>query len=372
MTPNPQSTRPPSSKRVVFALAGVGAGNATRDLAIIHELHRLAPEVEVHAAAQGLGLDVLEGRVHLHPLRKVGYGKTPSFSARSIILSNLGFPLVYWSNRRRLAGLLRALRPGLVVVDSDFYAFGPARALGVPVLSINNSAVVMREFPRLSGPTPAGCAFSRHIIEAADFALQRHGATRVLCPALRSVPRLPPGFAVVPPIVRQSFTPPTSAPPPGAPMLAVILGGSGIGTDALDLRFWPHPIEVVGRVGAARFPPHARLHGFLPDPSAVLARASMALVQGGFSSLSEVIASATPSLVCPIPGHAEQAVNARVAHELGLALDASLTGLADGLTTLDAQAQQRRTELQQNRPPTDGARHVAATIVEMLNAASHR
>jgi UDP:flavonoid glycosyltransferase YjiC (YdhE family) len=294
--------------RILLFLVGVGAGNTTRTLALLDALRRRAPDLDIHVAAQGRAAALLEGIVPVH--------RAESFSPARIITSNLSFPLRFLQNRAAAARLLDRLKPDIAVADSDFYCLGPAKRRGVRLVSINSSAATVAALKRMG--TPPGCRFSARVIERTDAWLQHRYPDQVICPVLVRESGLPKKFHQIPPIVRAGFEP-CADPGEIGDDVAVVTGGSGIGTAEIDLRAVEAPVVTVGST-LSLVPAHARQCGFTLDVVEVMRRARVLVVQGGFSSVSEAVALRRPTVVVPIARHAEQHVNARLFEELGLGL----------------------------------------------------
>lgn len=303
-------------RRFLFCIVGVGAGNTTRNLAILRELEKLGP-CDIRIAAQGKACEIMQKFHHTIPLRQVGYTRGGEFSAFSIIRSNLLFPLRFAQNMNHLAGIMRNFQPHLVVADSDFYCLRPARRLRIPLASINNSAVIV-ETIRAAGNLPANCRFSYHAIERTDYWLQRRYPDHVLCPTVRELPDLAPKFVQIPPMVRQDIEPLQK---PGDEIV-ILTGGSGIGVSDIDLRELRE--EKITMLGTAldKVPVGAVHVGFTLDVMAHFRRAKVLVIQGGFSSLSEAVALRIPTVIVPIRNHAEQWSNGAVVEDLGFGLRA--------------------------------------------------
>ena len=312
-------------KKFLFCIVGVGAGNTTRNLAIIERLRSMG-ECEVRIAAQGRALELLRDRFQTYALDTIEYTSSGDFNPTDIIRNNLGFPARFMGNMREISRILREYEPDLVVADSDFYCLRPARKLGFALVSINNSPWVVEGIRRMGG-VPPECRFSYRFIEQTDYWLQRRYPQKVLCPVLRPLPGLPGKYHQVPPFVRPEIQPLTV---PGDEIV-VLTGGSGIGTADLDLRSLKgRKITVLG-TELKNVPEGTRQIGFTLDVAKHLRRAKVLVVQGGFSSVSEAVALRVPTVIAPINRHAEQWSNARHMEELGLGLmcrDGAQTGAA--------------------------------------------
>lgn len=345
--------------RLLLFIVGVGAGNTTRNLALLDELRRLRPDLDIHVAAQGRAAELLAEHVPVHPLREVTYAPSGSMSFWNIFASNLSFPVRFAQNRAAARRLLEHLRPDLAMADSDFYCLGPAKRMRVRLASLNNSPVIVAALRRQG--TPPGCLFSARFIERTDSWLQHRFPDRVICPVLRPEQGLPAKFVQIPPIVRPEAQPGDEE----SGEIVVVTGGSGLGTDEIDLSTAAAPVVTYG-TPLARVPPSARQMGFTLGALEAMRRARVLVVQGGFSSVSEAVALRRPAVVVPIRGHAEQHINARTFEELGLGLAAS--GPQAGARVNEALA--RHAEFtgrcRAHQIPVTGAAAAAKALIEML------
>ncbi len=301
-------------RRFLFCIVGVGAGNTTRNLAILRELDSLGP-CEIRVAAQGRARELLDRHYHTIPLREVSYTKSGDFSLFSIVRSNLGFPLRFWQNMQQLRAIMINYAPDVVVADSDFYCLRPAKKLGLKLASINNSAAVVETIAR-EGGLPRQCRASYRFVEKTDYWLQRRYPGMVLCPVLQEMEGLPEKFVQIPPMVRPEIEPLTE---PGNEVV-VLTGGSGIDTSRIDLTGLEGQYITVLGAHLEHVPSHAKQAGFSLSVMEHFRRAKVLVVQGGFSSVSEALALRVPTVVIPIANHAEQWVNGWWVERLGAGL----------------------------------------------------
>lgn len=302
--------------RFLFCIVGVGAGNTTRNLAILRELQSIGP-CEILVAAQGKAHELLSPHFKTVALQEVTYSSSGDFGGFEIIKNNLGFPARFLANLKRYEEILTDFRPDLVVADSDFYCLRPARRLGYRLASINNSAVVVESIKR-DGGLPKGCGFSYNVIEKTDYWLQRKFPHRVLCPTIRRTPGLAKKFVQIPPMVRPTIQPLDQ---PGDEIV-VLTGGSGIDVAKIDLRdVTSHRVRMLG-TPLEKAPTDAIKVGFTLDVMEHLRRAKVLVVQGGFSSISEAVALRIPTVVVPIQNHAEQWANGQAVAALGVGVSA--------------------------------------------------
>jgi UDP:flavonoid glycosyltransferase YjiC (YdhE family) len=359
------------SANCLFIINGLGLGNSTRCYAVIEVLVERGIQVDV--LTSGNGLVFFKDKRSIHSLTAMDaffYSGTHGRVSGWRTLSSL---VRLWRlerhKQRQLEALLEHLRPDLAVTDSE-YALAPLRRRGIPVFALNNSDVVVSEY-RDGRPVPRATRSQFWIIEYMDYLFHRFRCDGVISPSAKPLPprhsRIHRVGLIIRRDVRQRLPAVRPALPPWSEVRKVVFMLSGsIFASAIDLDPWdlPFEIHVVGREGQS----HGRVHyhGKLMDNTAQLADADILVINGGFSAVSEAIALGKPTFVIPVPGHAEQFVNARMVADLGLgfvtdehSVMAKITGLYrsggwDGLTP--------------SSPVTgfDGAREAADVISEFL------
>jgi UDP:flavonoid glycosyltransferase YjiC (YdhE family) len=304
--------------RVLFLVNGVGLGNATRCHAVIQRLHAAGDRVAL--ATSGNGAWYFDGRAEidaLHTLEPLAYAARDGDLAVGATLARAGGLLrTIARNDAQIARIADTFRPHVVVADSVYSLWGVHRRR-IPVLALNNADGVAEGWRRFTD-RPAGLAAHYRLVETPDRWFQRWFARRVVSPTLDPSRGAPPAHVLrVGPIVRQGLP---QHPRAGRPRRAVVvLSGSGLGGEVRLTRAPPVPVDVVGRE-APEGPavPGVTWHGRVKDDLALLAGADIAVVQGGFSAVSELVWHGVPLLVLPIGGHAEQWVNARTVAALGV------------------------------------------------------
>ena len=136
-----------------------------------------------------------------------------------------------------------------------------------------------------------------------------------------------------------------------------------------DQHQFPFTIHVVGRPGESRG--NLIYHGRLLDNTSLLANADALVINAGYSAVSEAFVLGKPVFAVPVPGHAEQFVNAHLVSELGLGFVATEADVLDQLWSMHLQ--DRWTGLKP-RPPVfeiDGAREAAEIILNWREEAKH-
>ena len=352
---------------VLFVVNGLGMGNSTRCHAVIEHLHRAG--VEVHVLTSGNGLFFFrECRqvASVTAMESFHYGKKgQKLSILHTFTHVWAMVRVYRNKVRQLERLLDELRPGLVVSDSE-YAISPVRRRGVPLVGLNNSDVIVSEYLRLAN-RPGSIRGQFWCIEFMDYLFHRRSCDVVLSPAVELTPPRHPKFRRVGLIVRERVR--NAVPRPHGrdeqPLVVFMLSGSTFSSridfSACDL---PCRIEVVGREGAST--DRVTYHGKLRNSVEKLVEADILVVNGGFSAVSEALVLRKPTLIIPVPRHAEQHINGVLAAKTGRCFVTS-----EEAVLLDLEALLEPAALAALDGPVvngRGAEEAAAILVEMLGA----
>ena len=314
------------AKVALFVVNGLGLGNSTRCHAVIERLR--AKGVGVHVMTSGNGLWYFGGRTNeidgLHPMDSLRYcSRGGRLSAWRTLLSMPVQARMLWRKALGVRALVRELGPDAVVVDSEYVCLG-GRILGVPVAALNNSDVVCAEYAKMPGVAPRSVRAQFNLVERADRLYHRAVPRLVISPGLD--PRFysgARGVVATGPVVRRGFiaVPGEACREGFNGTVAVMLSGSGFGT-RIRLRdeAYPFRVIIVGRAAPEgwRARPDVEFLGRCADVRGIVAKAGLVVVNGGFSAVSEMFCLRKPVLVVPVPGHAEQWLNAHMICALGV------------------------------------------------------
>ncbi len=356
---------------ILFLINGLGMGNSTRCHAIMQALaprgHRL------HVLTSGNGLAYFGDKPEVASLTAMEaffYSKRNGrISGWQTLLTTRQLVRLAREKRRTLEDLLKKVRPALAVTDSE-YAVGPLRRQGVPIVAVNNAEVVVSEY-RAWRRNPAAVRGQYCFIEYPDYLFHRKVCDLVISPSPRPGPARHPKFRRVGLILRKEVRAAAArasaafAEPNKIRNVVFMLSGS-IFASAVPLEDYemPFKIDVVGRGGAST--ENVTYHGRLMHNLDLLLKADALVVNGGYSAVSEALALGKPTFVIPVPGHAEQYVNARLVAELGRGYRTSETEVMDLLLRLYAKHRWEGLAPQQPLSGLDGATEAADAIEEVL------
>lgn len=353
---------------VLFFVNGLGLGNSTRCDAVIQALH--ARGISVAVGTSGNGLWYFKDAEHiarLEPLKELEYSSKDGALSIGQTLASAGKLMgVMRENARRVNRLLDEIKPTCVVTDS-FYAVRPIRKRGISLLALNNADVVVESFlNRFNAPPSVRSQF--WVVEFSDYLFHRTMANAVISPNLDpTLPGRHSKFHRVPPIVRSGFS---SDKPPGPVRHVVIMLSGSVFSSKFELTRpgYDFQISVVGRPhdGKSTIPEGVTYHGRVRDVRKIVEDADLMVINGGFSAVSESYFLQKPTVVVPVPNHAEQWVNAATIHHLGVGEIGSEETLERDMLFAVENIEKYRAAYRNNPPQIDGAIQAADIIAKHL------
>jgi UDP:flavonoid glycosyltransferase YjiC (YdhE family) len=348
---------------------GLGMGNSTRCHAVIERLAE--PGCRVHILTSGNGLTYFRGKdcvESLTPMESFFYsGRNGGISGWSTLKSVRRLSVIARTKRTQLEQLLDRVRPDIAVIDSE-YAVAPLRRRGIPVVGLNTSEMIVSEYLKCRKPA-RGTRSHFWFVEFSDYLFHRHFCNLVLSPyPLRSEARHRK-FRRIGLIARSCIldqVKPGSAKPFPSPRqlrrIVFMLSGS---VHASNIRFegreFPFKIDVVGRPGQSLR--NVTFHGRQMNNVELLTQADALVINGGYSAVSEAFVLRKPVFVVPVPGHAEQFVNANLVQELGLGFLATEQNVLEQLLSMHQQDRWVGLKPMPGAFEIDGAREAASAIL---------
>ncbi len=348
---------------------GLGMGNSTRCHAVIERLAEAG--CRVHVLTSGNGLTYFQGKdcvESLTPMDSFFYsGRNGGISGWSTLKSIRRLAVIARSKRAQLEHLLDRIGPNIAVIDSE-YAVAPLRRRHIPIVGLNTSEMIVTEYLKCRKPA-SGTRSHFWLVEFSDYLFHRHFCDLVLSPyPLRSSARHRK-FRRIGLIARSCIlqqvkpgAPKTLPSPRQVRRVVFMLSGS---VHASNIRFdgreFPFKIDVVGRpgqsVGTVTF------HGRQMNNVDLLTQADALVINGGYSAVSEAFVLRKPVFVVPVPGHAEQFVNANLVQELGLGFMATEQNVLEQLLTMHQEDRWVGLKPMPEAFEIDGAREAASAIL---------
>lgn len=354
--------------RVLFLISGLGLGNSTRCHAMIQHLSAAGAMVEVATSDNGLWFfqDPTCDIAGLTPLPGLRYGRR---NGRISIAATLGAVAEMRDVLRRteevVADLIERFRPQVVITDS-VYAHRAVRRARLPLVAVNNADMVVRTIAAARPPLAVLPQFLA--VELPDFLYHRTVPDLVISPRLDPADRAGSGpFRPVAPIVRRDYvgSEANSGPPR---RVAIMLSGSAFGSPVRLTRPLPDglAVEVIGRPAPdGPVQPGVTYHGRIRESAALLRQADLMVVNGGFSAVSEAITLRRPVVVVPVPGHAEQWVNAETVTRMGVGMAAAEDRLEEAMHAALTRLDQFRSAYGRLPAAEDGAARAAHLILAL-------
>jgi UDP:flavonoid glycosyltransferase YjiC (YdhE family) len=358
--------------RILFLVSGLGLGNSTRCHAVIQRLLDCGAEIEVVTSGNGLWyFQSVPGIARLHEVESLYYGVNQGrISIARTLAACADFAAILRRNSRKMANILAQWRPDVVVSDS-VYTFRPFRRAGIPFVALNNADVVHQSYRRFRD-RPRSVRPQFWCVEEPDYLFHRLIPDLVISPSLDPfLPQVAGNIVRVGPIVRRGFSPAAARSPVSC--VLVMLSGSRFGSPVIfDRTDWPFEIEVVGRPAPANWQGGGRIrfHGKLLDNRALVEKADMVVVNGGFSAVSESFSMRKPLVVIPVPNHAEQWINARTIEHLGVGMSAQERELENALGSAAQQVERFHQGYRKLGEIPDGAAQAAKLIMSVVTSGS--
>jgi UDP:flavonoid glycosyltransferase YjiC (YdhE family) len=352
--------------RILFLVNGLGLGNSTRCHAVIQRLLERGAEIQIVTSGSGLWyFSSVPGVARLHEIESLYYGvKDGRISIVRTLAAVADFGAILRRNARRVAAVVDAWRPDVAVADS-VYTFRPFRQRSIPFVALSNADVVHVSYRR-ADDRPRSIRAQFWCVEELDYLFHRTVPDLVISPCLDpTLAQVGGNVHRVGPIVRQGFA--ATARPSGVKTALVMLSGSRFGSPVrFDRTDWPFDIDVVGRSAPEHWKNgHGRIrfHGMLLDSRALVERADLVVVNGGFSAISESFSLKKPLVVVPVPNHAEQWVNARAIERLGVGMRVQEGELEGMLESAARHAPRFRDAYERLGTLSDGAAQAADLIM---------
>jgi UDP:flavonoid glycosyltransferase YjiC (YdhE family) len=361
-----------TAPRILFIVNGLGLGNSTRCHAVIQRLLEQNAEVQIITSGNGLWyFQSVPGISQLHEIESLYYGtKEGRISIARTLSAVSDFAAILRRNAKKISSLLTTWRPDIAVLDS-VYTFRPFKRAGIPLVALNNADVIHTSYRRFSD-RPRSVRPQFWCVEEPDYLFHRLVPNLVISPNLDpSLTEVGGNVRRVGPIIRRGFTPTTLRSP--VALVLVMLSGSRFGTPVkFKRKEWPFDIDVVGRPAPENWDARGRIrfHGKLLDNRALVEKADMVVVNGGFSAVSESFSMRKPLVVIPVPNHAEQWVNARTIEHLGVGLSAQEAGLESALAVAAQQVERLHDGYRKLGEIPDGAAQAAKLIMSMVTSKS--
>jgi hypothetical protein len=352
-------TRGVHTDTILISCAGLGMGNASRVIAIVEALTALAREngrnLSVHILTWGSAFTFLREYQKESDL-KFELIETHPYAGV------LGYARAFVRNVRFLRATVRRLRPGLIILDSDYH-FPAYFGAGCPIFYIGQAHDVLQR-ARATSYRPGSWRerLNFNFKEKLDSYVQGFFASVILVPTFKSSDGGGTKIRKIPLIVRKEFlgAPSTRQ---SRPSVGILLSGSEIEKSAF--------LNLAAKYGLQVLTPSvANAQHTVPSHASTLDQFDIIFTQGGLSSISECIARAKFVVVFPISRHPEQMLNAVEVEQLGLGMRSSLQDL-ERFPGLLEEIVRKREKSKRSFVGCNGAEVAAGLIFRELAGAPH-
>lgn len=344
-------------KRILFLVNGYGLGNSTRIHGIIQHINK---DYVIDVFAYGNSFkyfkevpqvqNVYQGFSMEYGLKN---GKIDFFSTAGKTFKN--FRALY-KNSQCIKNRLTSCHYNLIVSDSDFSTVFLKNK--PKLISINNADVIIKRALKIN---KRGC-YMQFFTELGDYVYNLLVPDLVISPffdPLKDTKKIRHTSI----IVRKEFQ--GSHHTLNRHHVLVMTGGAEAFSQGLsidhnrddyDLSVLGDGIKISGR---------AVRENKTFNASALMSRSTIVVINGGFSSISEALATAKPIVVIPLSGHTEQKINALWVQENNLGLISSWENLEDSILYIKKNYAYFKKHLL-NYNSVNGAKQVASLIREEL------
>lgn len=315
-------------ERILISCAGLGMGNASRVIAIVEALTSLCEQNGKKLSCQivtwGSAFHFLkeykrESTLPFELIEAHSYGNAAAmlnlFSPRAIF----NFTKTFIRNLIFLRKSVKAFKPGLIILDSDYHFPAYFRS-GCPIVYIGQANDIL-ERARRDDYRPASLRerLNFNLREKLDSFLQSLFSNWVLVPSFSTSGVQGEKIKKIPLIVRKEFLQSVRA-PGSKQSVGILLSGSEIEKSAFLSIAEKYGLKVLS-------PGSGQSQNTVPSHAGTLDEFDIIFTQGGLSSISECIARAKFLVVFPMSHHPEQLLNAVEVEQLGVGMRSKLEDL---------------------------------------------
>ena len=308
---------------LIFFINGLGLGNSTRCYSIIEAIRKKKNKINIIVASSGNGYWFFKNQKKidiLHQLKQVSYKKNSGkLSAFSTIMSFFKIFKIFSQNTNTAIDLIKKYNPQVVISDSFYFFPKILKNKNFKFISINNADYVVEKFFKTK-KKPLSIYSQFFLIEFIDYLYNFYFYDFILSPSFFAKLKIyKKKIYRIPPLIRSNlkinkvlkFKP------------IIMLSGSTFSTQIkdnyVDLSKFKK-IDILGREKSNNKNKALNYLGKKKNNIKFLNRYNAAVINAGFSALSEVYVLKKPSVIVPVPNHSEQYFNAMTLESLGLAI----------------------------------------------------
>lgn len=308
---------------IIFFINGLGLGNSTRCYAIIEELKKINKNTKIIVATSGNGYWFFKNRKHIDLLYKfdqITYKKKAGKLSAMMTVLSFGKTLKTLNlNTSKALSLIEKYQPKTVIADSFYFFPKILKKKTFKFISINNSDYIFEKFFKTKSK-PLSIYPQFFLIELFDYLYNIIFHDFILSPNLINKPKyFKKNIYRIPPLIRTKlkinnlkiFKP------------VIMLSGSSFSTQINEKNYQVSEfkkLSIIGRYKKNKINKTFNYLGKLKNNIDVINKYNAAIINAGFSALSEIYLLKKPSVIVPVPNHSEQYLNAKRLEHLGVAI----------------------------------------------------
>ena len=354
------------NSKILFLINGLGLGNSTRCHAIIQELLKRNTEVRIVTSENGewyFNQNLPQVKTYIS--KNLNYGS--HLGKISALHTVFEFPnnfRAFLKNSRQLFKILDDWAPDVVVTDSIYTTY-EIKKRKIPIIAINNADMVLSGCSKFKD-YPKSVLLQLYFVEFIDYLFHKYVPSIVISPHIQlGFAKKHPKIKQVGHLVRDGIK---SRKKTTTKVLSVVvmLSGSRFGSPvSFSKEDFSYSIDVIGRDRPKNsLSEKIFYHGKVPDTVPILNKADLLVVNGGYSAVSEALHMKKPMIVIPVPGHAEQWVNARIVQDCGVGLMGSEATLEQDLKLAVKKFNQLSKNYKLLKNSNNGTREAAEKILD--------
>ena len=345
-------------KRILFLVSGYGLGNSSRVHAVIQHLDR---NYVVDVFVYGNSFKYFKRISRIQNIYQgfsleydIKAGKIDFFLTAKKMLNN--FKAIY-KNRQCVKSLLKSHSYNLLISDSDFSTLFLRKR--PKLISINNANIIIKK----AGQINKKGFYGQFFIEILDYLYNQFVPDLIISPFFQPFKETKKKIRQTSLIVRKAFCRPSDC--PEKHHVLVMTGGAGVFNQGLSINHDQKDYNLSVLAEDIKISGRAKREKKTYDTSPLMSRATILVINGGFSSISEALAMAKPMAVIPLKGHIEQYINALWVKENNMGLLSSWDQLESSISNIKKNYTHFRKHLL-NYNHLEGAKQTASLIEKEL------
>jgi uncharacterized protein (TIGR00661 family) len=354
------------NKKILFLINGLGLGNSTRCFAIIERLKLLNAEISIITSGNGKWFFSDKKEIeNLLEIESFKYGeKDGKINTLNTFLSISKIFRTFSDNSKLINNFIEKYKPDIIITDSVYFNYNKKK-LSIPLISLNNADQVKYFFNKYK-VKPKNIYPQYYGIEYLDYLYNLRFSDLILSPVITDYENLSDSKNLkikrIGPIVRLNLINKEKG---NSLRGAIMLSGSKFG---MNLKINDNNsdliLDVIGREKPLHYQTNKNLffQGKMLNNHKILNQVDFAVVNGGYSAVTELFFTEKPMVVVPVPNHAEQWINAKQISDAGVGIIANETNYFEQLTKLSKNYSYYKENYKKFTTKIDGATQAADII----------